>query len=38
VIDGMDIVRKVESLETRSMNIPKKTVRIYACGELPIDA
>lgn len=38
VLEGMKIVRALESVETRAMNIPKKGCRIYACGELPVEA
>ncbi|KAF8080912.1 hypothetical protein N665_0915s0012 [Sinapis alba] len=38
VIEGMKLVRRLESQETRAMDIPKKACRIYACGELPMEA
>ncbi|XP_010413313.1 PREDICTED: peptidyl-prolyl cis-trans isomerase CYP20-3, chloroplastic [Camelina sativa] len=38
VIEGMKLVRTLESQPTRAMDVPKKGCRIYACGELPIDA
>ncbi|KFK35389.1 hypothetical protein AALP_AA5G278800 [Arabis alpina] len=38
VIEGMKLVRTLESQPTRAMDIPKKGCRIYACGELPIEA
>ncbi|KAF2605066.1 hypothetical protein F2Q70_00026366 [Brassica cretica] len=38
VIEGMKLVRRLESQETRAMDVPKKACRIYACGELPMDA
>ncbi|CAH2063144.1 unnamed protein product, partial [Thlaspi arvense] len=38
VIEGMDVVKTLESVETRAMDAPKKTCRIYACGELPLEA
>ncbi|KAL1216245.1 Peptidyl-prolyl cis-trans isomerase CYP20-3 [Cardamine amara subsp. amara] len=38
VIEGMELVRTLEAQETRAMNVPKKGCRIYACGELPIEA
>ncbi|KAJ4905229.1 hypothetical protein Rs2_19180 [Raphanus sativus] len=38
VIEGMNIVRRLESQETRAMDVPKKPCRIYACGELPMEA
>lgn len=37
VIDGMDVVRTLESQETSRLDIPKKPCRIVNCGELPID-
>ncbi|GAU11370.1 hypothetical protein TSUD_343610 [Trifolium subterraneum] len=37
VIDGMDVVRTLESQETSRLDIPKKPCRIVKCGELPID-
>lgn len=38
VIEGMKLVRTLESQETRAMDVPKKGCRIYACGELPLEA
>ncbi|CAF2113545.1 unnamed protein product, partial [Brassica napus] len=38
VIEGMKLVRTLESQETRAFDVPKKGCRIYACGELPLDA
>ncbi|CAN8253624.1 unnamed protein product [Cochlearia groenlandica] len=38
VIEGMKLIRTLESQETRAMDVPKKGCRIYACGELPLDA
>ncbi|ESQ43872.1 hypothetical protein EUTSA_v10006185mg [Eutrema salsugineum] len=38
VIEGMKLVRRLESQETRAMDVPKKGCRIYACGELPMEA
>lgn len=38
VIKGMKLVRTLESQETRAFDVPKKGCRIYACGELPLDA
>merc|ERR1711998_588930 len=37
VIDGMDIVRKIEANPTGSNDKPKKEVKITASGELPAD-
>jgi len=37
VIEGMDVVRTLESQETSRLDIPKKPCRIINCGELPID-
>lgn len=38
VIDGMDVVRKLESQETSRSDVPRLPCRIVNCGELPIDA
>ncbi|VVB06577.1 unnamed protein product [Arabis nemorensis] len=38
VIEGMKLVRTLESQPTRAMDVPKKGCRIYACGELPLEA
>ncbi|XP_010523872.1 PREDICTED: peptidyl-prolyl cis-trans isomerase CYP20-3, chloroplastic [Tarenaya hassleriana] len=38
VVDGMDIVKNLEAQETGRMDAPKKTCRIYSCGELPVEA
>ncbi|KAJ4896396.1 hypothetical protein Rs2_23190 [Raphanus sativus] len=38
VLEGMKLVRTLESQETRAFNVPKKGCRIYACGELPLEA
>ncbi|KAG7561749.1 Cyclophilin-type peptidyl-prolyl cis-trans isomerase domain [Arabidopsis thaliana x Arabidopsis arenosa] len=38
VIEGMKLVRTLESQETRAFDVPKKGCRIYACGELPLEA
>ncbi|RVX01575.1 Peptidyl-prolyl cis-trans isomerase CYP20-3, chloroplastic [Vitis vinifera] len=38
VIDGMDVVRKLESQETSRSDYPKLTCRIINCGELPMDS
>jgi len=37
VIDGLDVVRTVESQETRSDNSPQKACKILNSGELPLD-
>ncbi|KAL4362996.1 hypothetical protein GQ457_04G029700 [Hibiscus cannabinus] len=37
VIDGMDVVRKLESQETSRSDGPKLPCRIVNCGELPIE-
>jgi len=37
VIDGMDVVRTLESQETSRLDVPRKPCRIVNCGELPID-
>ncbi|XP_044493265.1 peptidyl-prolyl cis-trans isomerase-like [Mangifera indica] len=37
VIDGMDVVRKLELQETSRSDYPQKPCRIVNCGELPID-
>lgn len=38
VIDGMDVVRKLESVETSRTDYPKVPCRIINSGELPLDA
>ncbi|XP_021774776.1 peptidyl-prolyl cis-trans isomerase-like [Chenopodium quinoa] len=38
VIDGMDVVRKLESTETSRSDCPRKPCRIINCGELPLEA
>ncbi|KAB1203462.1 Peptidyl-prolyl cis-trans isomerase CYP20-3, chloroplastic [Morella rubra] len=38
VIDGMDVVRTLESQETSRSDTPRVPCRIVNCGELPIDA
>ncbi|KAF7818063.1 peptidyl-prolyl cis-trans isomerase, chloroplastic [Senna tora] len=38
VIDGMDVVRTLESQETSRYDGPKKPCRIINCGELPLEA
>ncbi|KAL5795861.1 hypothetical protein ACOSQ2_000681 [Xanthoceras sorbifolium] len=37
VIDGIDVVRKLESQETSRSDSPKVPCRIINCGELPLD-
>ncbi|KAL1830945.1 hypothetical protein ACET3Z_000596 [Daucus carota] len=37
VIDGMDIVEKLESQETSRSDVPLAPCRIINCGELPLD-
>ena len=37
VVDGMDIVRRIESLETGDADRPVVDVLIADCGELPND-
>jgi len=37
VIDGMDVVRKLESVETSRSDCPKQPCRIINCGELPME-
>ncbi|XP_058749709.1 peptidyl-prolyl cis-trans isomerase, chloroplastic-like [Vicia villosa] len=37
VIEGMDVVRILESQETSRLDIPTKPSRIVKCGELPLD-
>ena len=37
VIDGMDVVRKLESQETSRSDSPRVPCRIVNCGELPIE-
>ncbi|KAE8009336.1 hypothetical protein FH972_005778 [Carpinus fangiana] len=38
VIEGLDVVRKLESQETSRSDTPRVPCRIVNCGELPIDA
>ncbi len=38
VIDGMDVVRKIESTKTKPGDRPEKDVVISDSGELPLDA
>lgn len=37
VIDGMDVVRELESQETSRSDIPRVPCRIVNCGELPLE-
>ncbi|KAI4301615.1 hypothetical protein L6164_034875 [Bauhinia variegata] len=37
VIDGLDVVKALESQETNRMDSPRKTCRIVNSGELPLD-
>ncbi|KAJ4825583.1 hypothetical protein Tsubulata_006520 [Turnera subulata] len=37
VIDGMDVVRTLESVETSRTDGPRKPCRIVNCGELPLE-
>ncbi|KAH7662389.1 cyclophilin-type peptidyl-prolyl cis-trans isomerase-15, partial [Aphelenchoides avenae] len=38
VLEGMDVVRKIESTRTRPGDAPEKDVKIVDSGELPVDA
>lgn len=38
VIDGMDVVRKLESVETSRSDNPRKPCRVVDSGELPLDS
>ena len=38
VLEGMDVVRKIESTRTRPGDAPEKDVKIADSGELPLDA
>lgn len=38
VLEGMDVVRKLESQETSRSDVPRQPCRIVNCGELPMDA
>ncbi|CAL9217175.1 unnamed protein product [Arabidopsis halleri] len=38
VIEGMKLVRTLESQETRAFDVPKKGCRIYACREITLEA
>ncbi|CAM0881017.1 unnamed protein product [Alopecurus aequalis] len=37
VLEGMDVVKELESQETSRSDIPKQPCRIVNCGELPLD-
>ncbi|KAL6627733.1 hypothetical protein ACP70R_031459 [Stipagrostis hirtigluma subsp. patula] len=37
VLEGMDVVKKLESQETSRSDVPKQPCRIVNCGELPLD-
>nr|CAG8433241.1 9542_t:CDS:2 [Entrophospora candida]CAG8479147.1 12570_t:CDS:2 [Entrophospora candida] len=37
VLEGMDIVNKIEDVKTGQNNRPRKDVKIVDCGELPIE-
>ncbi|KAG4916745.1 Peptidyl-prolyl cis-trans isomerase, chloroplastic [Glycine soja] len=37
IIDGMDVVKTLESQETSRLDVPRKPCRIVNCGELPIE-
>ncbi|KAK4796703.1 hypothetical protein SAY86_029029 [Trapa natans] len=37
VLEGMDVVRKLESQETSRSDIPRSPCRIVNCGELPLE-
>ncbi|XP_072990642.1 peptidyl-prolyl cis-trans isomerase A1-like [Typha latifolia] len=37
VLEGMDVVRKLESQETSRSDVPRLPCRIVNCGELPLD-
>ncbi|KAG5567865.1 hypothetical protein RHGRI_003144 [Rhododendron griersonianum] len=37
VVEGMDVLEKLESQETSRSDIPRKPCRIINCGELPLD-
>lgn len=38
VLDGMDVVKQLESQETSRSDTPKQPCRIVNCGELPLDS
>lgn len=37
VIEGMDVLRKLESQETSRLDVPRLPCRIVNCGELLLD-
>ncbi|NJL87845.1 MAG: peptidylprolyl isomerase [Leptolyngbyaceae cyanobacterium SM1_1_3] len=37
VLEGMDVVRKIESLDTNNRDMPVSEVLIADCGNLPVD-
>ncbi|XP_030460347.1 uncharacterized protein LOC115680673 [Syzygium oleosum] len=37
VVDGIDVVQKLESQETSRSDVPRQPCRIVNCGELPLD-
>uniref|UniRef100_A0A0E0JH87 Peptidyl-prolyl cis-trans isomerase n=1 Tax=Oryza punctata TaxID=4537 RepID=A0A0E0JH87_ORYPU len=37
VLEGMDVVKNLESQETSRSDVPKQPCRIVNCGELPVD-
>jgi peptidyl-prolyl cis-trans isomerase B (cyclophilin B) len=37
VLEGMDVVKQLESQETSRSDSPKQPCRIVNCGELPLD-
>jgi peptidyl-prolyl cis-trans isomerase B (cyclophilin B) len=37
VLEGMDVVKELESQETSRSDTPKLPCRIVDCGELPLD-
>lgn len=38
VLEGMDVVKKIENTPTNPGDKPKQNVEIVDCGELPVDA
>lgn len=37
VVEGMDVVQKLEQQETSRSDVPRLPCRIINCGELPLD-
>jgi len=37
VLEGMDVARKVEAVETGPRDDPRKEVKVADCGSLPVD-